>query len=210
MTRLARTERTELCDVALQLGADQPTLCEGWTVRDLLAHLALRERSPAAVGIVLRPVSGLTERATRRRARTDFAVLVERVRTGPPRWSPFALRVVDAAVNTLEYLVHHEDIRRAQPSWSPRTLGDETEQTIWSALRLPAKAATRSLPVGLTLENSATGSTLVAREGAQQVVVRGLPSELALYVFGRRAHARVEASGDADAVARLADASLGL
>jgi len=210
MTRLAQTERTALCDLALQLGADQPTLCEGWTVHDLVAHLVLRERSPAAVGIVVPPLAGLTDRAQRRLARTDFAVLVERVRTGPPAWSPFAVPAVDAAVNTLEFLVHHEDVRRAQPSWSPRDRADDAERTVWSALRVPARALTRSLPVGLTLEDSVTGSTLTAHEGPQAVVVRGRPSELALYLYGRRPQAQVELSGDEAGIARLEDASLGL
>ena len=125
MTRLAQTERSELCDLALQLGEDQPTLCGDWTVKDLVVHLVLRERSPAAVGILVPPLSGLTDAASRHLARTDFAVLVERLRGGPPRWSPVALPPVDAAVNTLEYLVHHEDVRRAQPTWSPRDLDDQ-------------------------------------------------------------------------------------
>lgn len=210
MTRLAQTERTALCDLALQVGPDQPTLCAGWTVQDLVAHLALRESSPAAVGIVVQPLSGLTDRAQRRLARTEFAVLVERVRTGPPLWSPFAVPAVDAAVNTLEFLVHHEDVRRAQPTWSPRSLDDDAERTVWSALRLPARTLTRSLPVGLTLENSVTGSTLTAQDGPQAVVVHGRPSELALYLYGRRPQARVELGGDAGGLERLQDASLGL
>ncbi len=58
MTRLARSERAALCDLALQVGADRPTLCEGWTVKDLVVHLLVREGSPAAVGIVVPPLAG--------------------------------------------------------------------------------------------------------------------------------------------------------
>ena len=36
----------------------------------------------------------------------------------PPRWSPMALPPLDRAVNTLEYFVHHEDIRRARRTGS--------------------------------------------------------------------------------------------
>ena len=51
------------------------------------------------------------------------AEIVERVRTGPPRWSPMRLDAVDRLVNTVEFFVHHEDVRRARPLWSPRALG---------------------------------------------------------------------------------------
>ena len=51
MTRalLARRERAALCDLALVLGEDAPTLCGAWTAKDLVAHLLVRERSPLAV-----------------------------------------------------------------------------------------------------------------------------------------------------------------
>ena len=38
-TSLARRERDALCDLALLLGPDAPTLCEGWDARDLVTHL---------------------------------------------------------------------------------------------------------------------------------------------------------------------------
>ena len=40
--------------------------------------------------------------------------------------------------------------------------------------------------------------------------MRGLPSEVALFVFGRKAQARVDLLGDGDAVARLRTTSLGI
>lgn len=210
MTRLAQTERTALCDTALQVGQDQPTLCDGWTVKDLVVHLLLREGSPAAVGILLAPLAGLTERASRRLGRSDFAVLVERLRNGPPRLSPFAIPKVDEMANTMEYFVHLEDIRRAQPDWSPRILGDDVEKVMWSMVATPGKALTRSSPVGVTIENATTGSTKVVKEATPSVTVKGLPSEVALFLFGRSEQARVELLGDDAAVARLRGASLGL
>src|SRR5262249_52743320 len=36
-------ERAELCDLLDELGPDAPTLLDGWTTRDLAAHLVLRE-----------------------------------------------------------------------------------------------------------------------------------------------------------------------
>jgi uncharacterized protein (TIGR03085 family) len=210
MTRLAQIERTALCDLALQVGEDQPTLCGEWSVKDLVVHLLLREGSPAAIGIVVAPLAGVTAAASRRIGRRDFAVLVEKLRNGPPRLSPFAVPKVDEMVNTMEYFVHHEDIRRAQPTWSPRTLGDDVERTLWSMIPMPGKALTRKAPDGVSIEDSRTGSTVVLKKGSPAVTVKGLPSEVALYLFGRSDQARVELLGDDDAVARLSSTSLGM
>jgi uncharacterized protein (TIGR03085 family) len=210
MTRMSRTERSELCDLALQVGGDQPTLCEGWTVKDLVVHLLVRERSPAAVGIAVAPLAGLTELEYRRVGRGDFPVLVEKLRNGPPALSPYALPKVEAIVNTVEFFVHHEDIRRAQPEWTPRALGEDEETLLWSMVRTAGKRMIRKAPVGVTIENSVTGSRAVLKEGSPDVTVRGLPSELTLFLFGRQPQARVELLGDDDAVARLSSTPLGI
>jgi uncharacterized protein (TIGR03085 family) len=210
MTRLATTERAALCDTALEVGEDAATLCEGWTVSDLVAHLLVREGSPAAVGITVPALAGLTAAATRRVQRRSFPAMVERLRGGPPRLSPFALPRVDELANTLELFVHHEDVRRAQPGWEPRVLGDRSERTLWSMLGTPGKALTRRTPVGVSVRNATTGGVRVLKAGPPAVTVVGLPSELALFLFGRGAQARVELLGDELAVARLRDAELGV
>jgi uncharacterized protein (TIGR03085 family) len=117
---------------------------------------------------------------------------------------------LDATFNTLEYFVHHEDIRRAQPTWQPRRLSADEQKLLWAMIRTAGKALVRKAPTGVTIENSTTGSRAVLRADAENVVVRGLPSEVALFVFGRTAQAQVELSGPDDAVARLTDASLGI
>jgi uncharacterized protein (TIGR03085 family) len=210
MTRLARAERAALCDLSLQLGEDQPTLCDGWTVKDLVVHLLVRERSLAAIGILVPAAAPLTALASRRLARRPFAELVETLRGGPPPWSPMALPRVDDLANTLEFFVHLEDVRRAQPGWAPRALDDDAERRLWSALRVGGRAPVRGSKVGLVVESSATGSTAVLAKGTPSVTVRGLPSELAMFAFGRTGHADVEVLGDPDAVARLDGAVLGL
>jgi uncharacterized protein (TIGR03085 family) len=212
MTRMARTERLQLCDVALTVGEDQPTLSGEWDVKQLVVHLLLRERSPAAAGIVLSPLSRLTDRESRRIGRQPFNVLVERLRSGPPAWSPYAVPKLDALFNTLEFFVHHEDIRRAQPEWSPRVLSDDDEKLLWSMVRTAAKAMVRSAPTGVVLENAVTGSRVTVK-GAQDlgsVVVSGRPSEVTLFAFGRQAQAQVTLDGPDEATAALAAASLGV
>lgn len=202
MTRLAQSERAALCDAAVATGADRPTLCEGWTVKDLVVHLLLREGSPAAVGIVVAPLAGLTDRASARLGRRSFPELVERLRGGPPRLSPFSIAKVDDVANTMEFFIHHEDIRRAQPQWEPRDLGAETERTLWASVGSAGRMMTRKAPVGVRIETD-TGESKVLKDGPATVTVQGPPGEVALYLFGRQAQARVQLLGDPDAVARL-------
>ena len=207
---MSQTERTALCDAALQVGEDQPTLCGDWTVKDLVVHLLLRERSPGAVGIAVSPLARLTDLESRRIGAGDFAVLVERLRTGPPVWSPYAVPKLDAMFNTLEFFVHHEDIRRAQPTWQPREVTDDQQKLLWSMLRTAGKGLVRNAPVGVTMANATTGSQVVLKDASQPVVVTGLPSEVALFVFGRQAQSRVELSGPDEAIATLTGSSLGI
>ena len=56
---LARRERHDLCDLALELGPDEPTLCGEWTTRELLAHLFVREHRPVSAAGILVPPDGV-------------------------------------------------------------------------------------------------------------------------------------------------------
>jgi uncharacterized protein (TIGR03085 family) len=160
--------------------------------------------------VVVRPLAGLTDRVSRRVAERDFTVLVERVRSGPPRYSPFAVPRVDAMVNTMEYFVHHEDIRRARPAWTPRELKERDEDRLWRIVRVAGRGLVRGSDVAVTIERTDTGERAVLKKGGSAVVVRGLPSEVSLFVYGRKQHADVELLGADDDVARLRGSSLGV
>ena len=74
---VADDERHELASLLLEVGPDAPTLCEGWTTRDLAAHLVIRQdRVDAQAGIVIRQLSGWTERVRQGAAHGDYADLV--------------------------------------------------------------------------------------------------------------------------------------
>jgi uncharacterized protein (TIGR03085 family) len=209
MARDAQDERRALADLLLQLGPEAPTLCEGWRTADLAAHLVVRERRPdAALGIVLGPLAGHTERVQRSvRDGRPWPDLVGLVRDGPP-W-PFRFGPVDAAMNTAELFVHLEDVRRARPGWEPRELDESLARALWSRVRLMARAARRAAPVGLVLVSPGYGRVEV-RPGEPQVVATGPPGELLLFLFGRQAAARVALEGEPDAVDRVRRASFGL
>lgn len=208
MPSIARAERAALSDLLESLGPDAPTLCEGWDTRDLAAHLVVRERRmDAAPGIVLRPLAGHLESVTRDYAAKPYGELVTLVRKGPPALSPFRLPKVDPLLNTTEYFVHHEDVRRAQPGWAPRDLPARVQGALWRVVRTRGPVAFRRVECGVVLTRP-DGETFVARSGEPAAVLTGEPQELLLYLFGRRDHARVEVSGPAEAVDALRRATL--
>lgn len=214
----AKTERAELCDLLEQVGAEAPTLCEGWDAHDLAVHLWIRETDPiGAPGIVAKPLSGLLDRRmTEVRARWPFGDLVERIRKGPARLSVFAIPGVDEGANTTEYFVHHEDVRRAGPAPQPsRALSADVEEWMWRRLKLLARAWFRRVPVGVVLERLGSASapaetpdTIRAVGGSPIVTLVGQPSELMLFAHGRADVAEVKLVGEPDAIEQLTSADL--
>jgi uncharacterized protein (TIGR03085 family) len=202
MSTHAKRERLLLADLLEASGPDAPTLCEGWTTRDLAAHLVVRERRPdAAGGILIKQLASRLERVMDEMRAKPYEELIQLVRTGPPRFSPFSLKQVDEASNTVEFYVHTEDVRRAQPDWTPRELDAVFQDTLWSRLERMARVMGRGAPTGLVLRRP-DGRTVVAHRGLPVVTVTGEPAELLLFAYGRQSAARVELDGDADAVAK--------
>lgn len=204
---LARRERSALCDLALELGPDSPTLCTGWSAQDLVVHLLVRERSPlGGAGIVVSPLSGFTERASARYQRRGYDALVAQLR------SPgliFAIPAVDKAANTFEYVVHHEDLRRGVPGWEPRQLDPADLDALWSQLGKGASLVGRKLPVPTIVRRADTGDSAVAKKGADPVTITGDVVELILFLFGRDDAAGLVLDGPEDAVAAVRAADLG-
>ncbi|MEU5362881.1 TIGR03085 family metal-binding protein [Streptomyces sp. NPDC005925] len=203
MSTHAKRERLLLADLLETAGPEAPTLCEGWLTRDLAAHVVVRERRPdAAGGILVKQLAPRLERVTAQFLAKPYEELIQLIRTGPPRFSPFALKQVDEMSNTVEFYVHTEDVRRARPDWTPRALDPVFQDALWARLERTARLIGRGLPTGLVLRRP-NGQTTVARRGTPVVTVTGEPSELVLFAYGRQGAAKVQADGDADAIARL-------
>jgi uncharacterized protein (TIGR03085 family) len=208
VTNWARVERQALAAHFVELGPDVPTLCTGWDARRLAAHLVVRERRPDAAaaslaGAAAQPLKDYAASVLRGESQRPWTELVELVRTGPPVWSPLRFEPVDERINTVEFFVHHEDLRRAQVGWQPRVLPAEQSHHLWRHVVGAARLFLRGLPVGLLLQGPGESAVRV-RDGDPAVTVVGEPGELALYITGRRDHANVELHGDDDAIARLA------
>lgn len=212
-TPLHRRERAALCDTALALGPDAPTLCGGWDARDLVAHLLVRERPGlGAAGIAVPFLAGYTEKAMARTAEAPYEQMVEDLRE--PGLTPFRLPGVERLANTLEYFVHHEDLRRGQADWAPRSLPVADEETLWSLFTRTARLTARRLDVPVEAHTALWADLPPARTtirgGDDPVVVSGRPSELVLFFYGRTEVHEVSVEGDDAAVARLRATDLGL
>ena len=208
---LAHSERTALADLFDLVGPDAPTLCEGWDTRDLAAHLVVREARPdSAIGIVVPQLAGWTDRVQAGAARQPYPELVDKVRNGPPRLSFFALPGVDAMANTMEYFIHHEDVRRAQPNWVPRELSAAARKELWRQLRKSSKMLLRKSLVKVAMEPTDVVGYDHGEAPETSVTLRGPVAEIALHLFGRDATLGLDILGEPDDVARYLGGSRGM
>lgn len=207
----AQRERAALCDLFSEVGPDAPTLSGDWTTRDLAAHLIVRERRPdAAIGILVSAAAGYTDKVQQDVAEGKWSDLVDTVRSGPPLWSPTKIPAIDKAVNTVEFFVHHEDVRRGGATWEPRDLDADLTDALAGMLSKMAGRLVKSSEVGIMLEPDDGRSPIIAKAAEPSVTVRGPVGELVLFAFGRQAHSKVALSGDKRSVEAVKNASFGL
>ncbi|HET7476787.1 MAG TPA: TIGR03085 family metal-binding protein [Dermatophilaceae bacterium] len=211
MTRLDQLERQGICDTLVSVGPDAPTLCSPWLARDLAAHLVVRESRPdAAAGIRLPLLAGHLRRVQDGYAALPWPELVDRFRSGPPRWSLVRVLGVGEAFDTSEFFIHHEDLLRAGSGWQRRQLSPELEAALWRTLGKLARLAVRRSPTGVTLvaEGFRPLEVLPATDRGA-VVLHGTPGELTLYTSGRQRVAEVVLDGPREAAAAFAGSPIG-
>jgi uncharacterized protein (TIGR03085 family) len=210
MPRYARIERDALADALAEAGPDAPTLCEGWTARDLAAHVVIRDRRPdAAPGVMINALAGWTDRVRRGyRDGHSYPELIALARR-PPVWSPLSLGPLDEAANTVEFFVHTEDVRRGGPGWQPRALDPGLTAALWQ--RVPGLARLNLRRARATVRVVAPGhGEFTVGDGEPGAVLSGDPGELLLFLFGRQRAARVDVTGPEDLVNRLSRARFGI
>ncbi len=212
MTSYAQQERAAIADSFLRLGPDAPTIDDPWLARDLAAHLVIRDSRPdLSAGMFIGALKGRLDEAMRERASSDYAALVDRVRQGPPGWSPTRIGRVDEVVNGAEFFIHHEDLLRGAPGFERRKLYVGHERFLWDTLKRGSRLYFRAVPTGVVLVAEGHGRH-AAKKPTQlgTVVLRGRPGELMLYASGRSRVADVEVDGPPEAVAEIEAARLGL
>jgi len=199
-------ERFGLCDLFEELGADVPTLLDGWIAKDLAAHIVLRERDLLAAPCLVLP--GPFQRFAEQRRlrlveRREFGWLVARIRSGPPPGF-FRIGWVRSFPNLNEFFVHHEDLRRANGLGPRDTMTPGLEGALWRNVRRGSRYLSRRLrEVGLEIGWAGTDEQTTVRKGEPAARLSGPPGELLLYIFGRAAAARVKVTGPAEAVAAV-------
>ena len=196
------------------VGEDAPTLCGEWDAGDWRPTCSCGRPDPTpSRGSSSRRCAGHTNRLQQAvRDSQPFLTIVERLRTGPPAWSPVGLPGVRDRANLHEYFIHHEDVRRAQPGWHVRDLPPETTAGLWRLVRLMAPFLVRGVKdTRITLQTPDGGERSLGRKDApHDVTLTGTPGELLLYLSGRRSFAEVKITGSPAGQARMAAASLGM
>jgi uncharacterized protein (TIGR03083 family) len=189
-------ERRELADTLSGLDTNQwttPSLCQGWTVHDVAAHLLMPLVTPIPRVILAMAANGFNfDRAnvklTARVAQRSNAELVTGLRANaehrfkPPGMGPEA-PLTDA-------LVHGQDIRR--PLGIGRAIAPEHLQR---SLAFLAGKSQGFVPKGL-VDGVRFEATDVAWNGGDGVLVRGKGEAILLTMTGRRvAVAELEGPG---------------
>lgn len=208
----AQEERARLADLLEELGPDAPTMCEGWTTKDLLVHLCYRERRTVLMGISMLldargaktpsgsagPVHELVDASYAAYAARPYAELLELFRSGPGWLSP--LKPFDWVANRAEMFVHHEDVRRGrgplapevpeEGEWFPRVFNSSTNQALWRTLEMVSHllVAPDSAPIHFQWRGR-TGITFTTHGAAPEdaaLHVTGQPGEMLLWIYGRQ------------------------
>lgn len=195
MTRWDLVERQNLEETLREADPLAPTLCEGWEVRHLVAHLYLRRHQPWRA-FDQGEDSVFATLADQARDASGYADLVERFAAPVPPVSPMALAdgPLGPVTNVTEYVIHHEDVRRGAGPVPARSLPAEQNDHLFDAVTRFARLALRRLDVGVVLAVPG-GRRRVVKRAAESVAVIGSPVELALVVSGRRRAADIEILG---------------
>ena len=186
---LAAAERADLADLLDTLTAEQwesLSLCEGWTVRTVVAHVVSYEELGTVggwwrflrCGMSFDRANAVSLRAYTDRTPDELCALLRR------HLRPSGLTAINkGAVGLTDGMIHHQDIRR--PLGLHRRIPEERlVPALHSAVRAPALPS-RKLVRGLRLEATDVGWT-----HGDGPLARGAGEALLLTIAGRPAAAR--------------------
>jgi uncharacterized protein (TIGR03085 family) len=117
---------------------------------------------------------------------------------------------LDELMNTGEYWIHAEDVRR--PNGLPRReMPEAFERAIWGRLSRQARLSFRRVDVRLHIVPTVGEPVDVGAKDSDDVVeLRGRPSELLLLAYNRTADADVEYVGEPALVERVRATKFGV
>jgi uncharacterized protein (TIGR03083 family) len=189
-TAMARAERAELADFLTTLTAeewDAPSLCTGWRVRDVVAHMLSYEELSTV---------GLVRRLSKGPGGANAAGVAEMGDPGPDELVAFVRGHLEprgftaffgGRIALTDGMIHHQDIRR--PLGRPREIPAERLRVVleFAAFAPPIKAKPRIKGLGLHAPD-------VGWRKGDGPLVEG-PGEALLMAIAGRACALPELSG---------------
>ncbi len=197
----AQKERERLGALLLEVGPDAPTLNDGWATHDLAVHLYIREfKTWKAGGILIESLEGILDAETKKQMKRPYDEVVRDWAGGPPVW----LKPVDSKVNTAEFFIHHEDVRRGDGTIAPREFSKAVNEELFTWAKRFAKMSLKGSPVPVILTppnfppETVGDSAGVSEKGNKVLRVSGEPGELLIWASGRVDSAKVELSGAVD------------
>jgi len=210
LSDLAAAERRDLADYLETLTEEQweqPSLCPGWTVRDVVGHLPSYDELgwPAVLALFARSGFSLArcnQLGVEHSRRLSTDQLVARLRThAVPRG---ITAMFGSAIALTDGMVHHQDIRRALGQ--PRTV---PEGRLVAALKFLPRA--RVLPAPANIRNLRLFATDVDWSHGTGPEVNGPGEALLVALAGRRqALADLSGPGLATLAERVAGAGRGV
>jgi uncharacterized protein (TIGR03083 family) len=193
LSDLATAERRDLADYLDTLTEEQweqPSLCPGWTVRDVVGHLPSYDEFswPAVLALFVRSRFSLArcnQVGIEHSRRLNTEQLVARLRThAVPRG---ITAMFGSAIALTDGLIHHQDIRRALGH--PRTV---PEERLVAALKFAPRA--RALPSPANVRDLRLVATDVDWTHGTGPEVNG-PGEALLVALAGRQEALADLSG---------------
>ncbi|MDQ5943590.1 MAG: hypothetical protein QG675_358 [Patescibacteria group bacterium] len=189
-----KSEREFTIDLLKKLKPEQwsaNTLCRGWTVEDLAAHLVTRERNViGGVGLVVPSLQQLHDKRLAKVATHGHEYIIEKLQNYP--W------YMPASVNVAEFWIHNEDLIRGELHMSRSAPTKQVNVILWGSLK-GLVAVRKSLLKDLgnvTLENIDTNESIELKfeDNRKTTTVTGSAGELLLFFYGRRDAAKVKLS----------------
>src|SRR5579859_4160339 len=119
---------------------------------------------------------------------------------------PLLLRPFDGPMNTVEFFIHIEDLRRAQKGWEPRAIPAALADALWA--RVGPGGMAKKVPATIVLTSPGRDDK-VAGSGPR-LTLRGDPGDLTMFAAGRQAAAKIEIDGDEMLAGQLRAAALGI
>ena len=167
------------------------TLCEGWSVEDLAAHLVVRERNiVGGIGLIFPSLSYLHDARIKKVESHGHQYIIEKL-SNYPCYMP-------ASLNITEFWVHNEDFLRAELKMSRPRPSKQENAILWNSLKGLArvrKSMVKDLG-NVVMKNTETNETIdiLFNNQTKSTNIAGTAGELLLYFYGRRDATKVKIS----------------